>query len=415
MTYTINPSSVAVTTVGAGAGQIPDNQDIEAVNAWMKAVDPESTELLEWFGPLRKEVNQQSHFIGQSHRPKITDTLAVATVAADRTFDTSGAPAAKGFKVNDRIMAREYYPGQTVHFDPTKTTYHRIVQVDAGSFEVAADIGVIHPTTETVIQVIGSAHPMATAFDTANVYRGERFEQGVIRLQSGWITVDERMRHTPTWESKDHFIDDMENLKLDMREKLNGMLITSTYVAESGTTPGEIRGMIDWADDIGANVLALAGKQISIHHFRQMVTAKRKVHNKGAGKTIMLGYDIQEAIDLVLEPYKLYDEKSNSISIQVDSLKFRWGDLSFMPMRDPWPDGDILITDKGDWGAGHYSGMPWKPVRQKEEHTGAPTEKFAIYCDYTLDCYDVYRQILITDASTFVDRYAGRRTYGQGG
>lgn len=415
MTYTINPSSVAVTTVGAGAGQIPADQDIELVNAWMSAVDPESVEIMDWLGPLRKTVDQQTHFIGQSHRPKITATLEAATAAADPTVDVVGSPAALGIKVNDKVMAREYYPGQTVHFDPTKTTYHRVTQVDAGSFEVSANVGVIHPVTETVIQVFSSAHPMATAFDTANVFRGERFEQTVQRFQSGYITVDERMRHTPTWESKDHFVDDMENLKIEMREKVNGALINSVYVAESGSTPGELRGMIDWIDDIGANILPLNGKQISIHHIRQMVTAKRKVHKKGAGSTVLLGMDIQEAIDLVLEPYKLYDEKSNSISIQIDSLKFRWGDVTFMPLRDPWPDGAVVISDKDDWGAGHYSKMPWRPVRPKNEETGAPTEKFAIYCDYTLDCYDVYRQIAITGANTFVDRYAGRRTYGQAG
>jgi hypothetical protein len=415
MAYTVNPGSAAVTTVGSSAGQIPTTADIELVNAWMKAVNPETQEVMDWLGPLRKEVNQQTHFIGQSHRPKITGTLGVATVSADPTIDVTGAPADLGVKVGDKMRIREYYPGQTVYFDPTKTTYHRIVTVDAGSVEASANVGAIHPVTESVWSIYSSAHPMATAFDTANVFRGERFEQGVQRFQSGYITVDERMRHTPTWESKDHFVDDMENLKQDMREKVNGALINSTYVAESGSTPGEIRGMLDWADDVGANVLALAGKQVSIHHFRQVVTAKRKVHNKGAGKTIMLDMDSMECIDLVLEPYKLYNEKSNSISIQVNDLNFRWGNLTFMPIRDPWPDGTALITDKPDWGAGHYSGMPWRPVRPKNEETGAPTEKFAIYCDYTLDCYDVYRQILITGINTFVDRYAGRRTYGQAG
>lgn len=414
MAYSINPSSAAVTTVGSSAGQIIDAADIEAVNAWMKPVEPDTQEIMKWLGPLRQKVNQQTHYIGQSYRPRITGTLENASSASDPTLDLTGTPAALGFKVGDIVHAREYYPGQSVHFDPTKTTKHRITQIDAGSVECSANVGVVHPAG-TVITVFAQAHPMATAFDTANVFRGDRIAQTVTRIQSGYITVDERMRHTPTWESKDHFIDDMDNLRTEMLERVNGLLINSTYVAESGSTPGEIRGMVDWADEIGANVVAMAGKQISIHHLRAAVTAKYKIHRKNAGKTVILDLDTMEALDLVLEPYKLYDEKSNSISIQVDSLNFRWGNLTFMPVRYPWPDGTILITDKGDWGAGHYDGMPWRPVRPKNEETGAPTEKFAIYCDYTLDCYDVYRQILFTNVNTFVDRYAGRRTYGQAG
>jgi hypothetical protein len=414
MTYAVNPSSVAVTTVGSSAGQIADAADIEAVNAWMKPVDIDEQDMLKWLGPLRQKVNQQTHYIGQSYRPRISGTVAVATSASDPTIDLTGDPAALGFKVNDIVMIREYYPGQSVHFDPTKTTTHRITQVDAGSVETSANIGVIHPA-DAVVTVFSSAHPMATAFDTANVFRGDRIAQTVQRFQSGYISVDERMRHTPTHESKDHFLDDIENLRTEMLDRVNGALINSDYVAESGSTPGEIRGMIDWAEEIGANVTALAGKQISIHHLRSAVTAKRKIHRKKAGKTVICDLDTMEAIDLVLEPYKLYDEKSNSISIQVDSLNFRWGNLSFMPIVFPWPDGTLMITDKEDWGAGHYDGMPWKPVRPKNEETGAPTEKFAIYCDYTLDCYDVYRQILFTGVNTFVDRYAGRRTYGQAG
>lgn len=414
MAYSLNPSSTSVTTVGASAGQIIDAADIEAVNAWMKPVEPDTQEIMKWLGPLRQKVNQQTHYIGQSYRPRITGTLENASSASDPTLDLTGTPAALGFKVGDIVHAREYYPGQSVHFDPTKTTKHRITQIDAGSVECSANVGVVHPAG-TVITVFAQAHPMATAFDTANVFRGDRIAQTVTRIQSGYITVDERMRHTPTWESKDHFIDDMDNLRTEMLERVNGLLINSTYVAESGSTPGEIRGMVDWADEIGANVVAMAGKQISIHHLRAAVTAKYKIHRKNAGKTVILDLDTMEALDLVLEPYKLYDEKSNSISIQVDSLNFRWGNLTFMPVRYPWPDGTILITDKGDWGAGHYDGMPWRPVRPKNEETGAPTEKFAIYCDYTLDCYDVYRQILFTNVNTFVDRYAGRRTYGQAG
>lgn len=414
MTYTINPSSALVTTVGSSAGQIPDAADIEAVNAWMKPVEPDEQEVLKWLGDLRQKVNQQTHYIGQSYRPRITGTLENATVAADPTLDLTGSPAALGFKVGDILHVREFYPGQTTHYDPQKTTKHRITQVDAGSVETAANIGVIHPAGSTVT-VFSQAHAMATAFDTANVFRGDRIPQTVQRIQSGYITVDERMRHTPTHEAQDHFLTDIENLRTEMLDRLNGAVINGTYVAESGSTPGEMRGMIDWADELGSNVTPMLGKQISIHHLRAAVTAKRKLHGKKAGKTVILDLDTQEALDLVLEPYKLYDEKSNSISIQIDSLNFRWGNLTFMPVMYPWPDGTILITDKGDWGAGHYDGMPWKPVRPKNEETGAPTEKFAIYCDYTLDCYDVPRQILFTNVNTFVDRYAGRRTYGLAG
>jgi hypothetical protein len=414
MSYTINPSSIGVTTVGSTAGQIISDADIEAVNAWMKPVEPDEQEILKWLPGLRKEVNQQTHYIGQSFRPRITATLAADTVSADPTVDVTGDPAALGFKVNDRFMIRQYYAGQTTFFDPTKTVKGRITQVDAGSFEAAANIGAILPAGSQVI-VYTSATPMATAFGDANVFRGTRIAQTVQRLQSGLVKVDERMRHTPTHESKDHFLDDIENLRTEMNDRLNGAYINGVYTAESGSTPGEMRGMLDWADEVSANVLDLAGQQITIHHLRSRVTAKRKVHNKRAGKTVITDIDTMECLDLVLEPYKLYDEKSNTITIQVDGLNFRWGNLSFMPVAFPWPDGTVLITDKGDWGAGHYSGMPWKPVRQDNAHVTGTWETFGVYGDFTIDCYDVYRQILIENVNTFVDRYAGRRSYGLSG
>ena len=414
MAYAVNPSSTAVTTVGASAGQIVDAADIEAVNAWMKPTEIDEQDISKWLPGLRSKVNQQTHYIGQSYNPAITGTVEVATVSADPTIDITGSPAALGYKVGDKVMIRDYYAGQTTYFDPTKTTKHTITQVDAGSVETSANIGAVHPAG-AVVTVYSSKTPMATAFADANVFTGDRIAQTVQRLQSGFIKVDERMRHTPTWESKDKFLDDIENLRKTMRDKLEGTYINGVYTAESGTTAGEMRGMIDWADEIGANVLALAGKQISIHHLRNRVTAKRKTHMKKAGDTVICDIDTMECLDQVLEPYKLYDSKSNSISIQVDALNFRWGNLKFMPVMFPWPDGTVMITSQSDWGAGNYDGMPWKPVRQDEANTGGTWETFGIYGDFTLDCYDVYRQILITGVNTFVSRYAGSRTYGQAG
>jgi hypothetical protein len=414
MTYAINPSSIAVTTVGSAAGQIADAADIEAVNFWMKPTEIDEQEISKWLKPLRKKVNQQTHYIGQSYNPPIVGSVAVATVSADPTIDLTGDPAALGFKVGQQLVIREYYSGQTTYFDPTKTTKHTITQVDAGSVECAANIGAIHPAG-SVVTVYSKKTPMATAFDTENVFRGDRIAQTVQRLQYGFIKVDKRMRNTPTHESADHFIDDMENLRKTARDGVEGAYINGVYTAESGSTAGEIRGMIDWADEIGANVLALAGKQISIHHLRNRVTAKRKSHNKKAGNTVICDLDTMEALDMVLEPYKLYDEKSNSISIQLDSLNFRWGNLKFMPVMFPWPDGCILITSQEDWGAGAYDGMDWMPVRQDLPDTGGTWEAFGIFTDVTLDCYDVYRQILITGINTHVSRYAGARTYGQAG
>lgn len=416
MAYTLS-TSTAVTTVGTTGG-IVDAADIELINHWMKPTEPHEHELLQWLGPLRKKVNQQTHYIGQSYNPPVSTTLENATASADPTIDMTGTPASLGFKVGHLVRIRDYYAGQTTYFDPTKTTYHRITQVDAGSVEASANIGAVHPAG-AVVDVYSTAVPMATAFGVARSYQGDRIAQTVQRLESGLLPVDKRMRNTPTHESRDKFLDDIEAIRDYMNDELEGAYINSTYVAESGATPGQIRGMIDWADEISANVLDLAGKQISIHHFRDRVTAKRKTHSKRAGKTVILDLDSMSAIDLVLEPYKLYNEKSNTVSIQVDKLNFRWGDLSFMPLPSSaapyWPDGTALITDKGDWGAGNYDGMPWTPVRMQEEHTGAPVEKFGIYGDFTIDCYDVYRQILIKNINTFVDRYAGRRTYGQAG
>lgn len=414
MSLSINPSSTLVTTVGSSAGQIVDAEDIELVNNWMKPVETDEQLVTQWLPNLRKKVNQQTHYIGQSYNPIIRGTLENASASADPTLDLVGDPAALGFKVGHQVFVKEYYPGQQVYFDATKTTKHSLAQIDAGSVEAAANVGVIHPAGSVVI-VYGKATPMATAFGSENVFRGDRIAQTVVRLQSGFIPVDKRMRHTPTHASNDVFEDDVANLRKTMNDYLEGMYINSVYEAESGSTAGKIRGMLDWADEIAANVTSMANKQISIHHLRAATTAKRKIHKKKAGDTIMCDLDTMEALDLVLEPYKLYNEKSNSISIQVNELNFRWANLKFMPIPHPWPDGTILITSKEDWGAGNYDGMPWTPVRQQEEHTGAPTEKFGIYGDFTLDCYDVYRQILFTGVNTFVDRYAGRRTYGQAG
>ncbi len=414
MAYTVNPSSTAITVVGSSAGQIPTTSDIELVNFLMKPVEPHEHEIIQWLPPLKKKVDQQTHSIGQSYLPPITFALENATSSGSATVDISGVPATIGLKVGDLIELEEYYSGQTVYKDPLKVTRHRITAVNAGDVTVSANVGAVHPVTETIGRVYSKATPMATAFDTENVFRGDRIDQTVHRLQSGFIKVDKRMRNTPTWESKDHFIDDMEGLRTIMNDKLEEMYVKSTYGAESGSTPGTIRGMLDWADEVSANVLDLNGGQITIHHLRNRVTQKRKVHNKKAGKTVICDLDTMEALDMVLEPYKLYDEKSNSISIQVDALNFRWGNLKFMPVLT-FPPGTILISDAEDWGAGAYNGMGWEPVRQTFSETGGTWETFGIFGDFTLDCYDVYHQIYIKNINTFVTRYAGARTYGQAG
>jgi hypothetical protein len=414
MAYTVNPSSTAITVVGSSAGQIPTTSDIELVNFWMKPTEPHEHELLQWLPGLKKEVNQQTHSVGQSYNPPITASLEAATSSGSATVDITGTPATIGFKVGDLIEIKEYYSGQTTYFDPLKTTYHRVTAVNAGDLTVSAAVGVIHPVTESVVRVYSKATAMATAFDTENVFRGDRIDQTVTRLQSGFIKVDKRMRNTPTFESKDHFIDDMDRVKETMNDKLEELYIKSTYGAESGSTPGTIRGMLDWADEISANVLDLNGAQITVHHLRNRVTQKRKTHNKKAGDTVICDIDTMEALDLILEPYKLYDEKSNSISIQIDALNFRWGNLKFMPLLT-FPSGTALITAADGWGAGNYAGMPWTPVRQSYEETGGTWETFGIFGDFTFDCYDVYRQIYIKNINTYVSRYAGARTYGQGG
>src|SRR5574338_1497790 len=190
MTYAINPSSTAVTTVGSSAGQIPDASDIEAVNFWMKPVETDEQEITKWLKPLRAKVNQQTHYIGQSYNPPITGALEAATASADPTIDLTGTPADLGFKVGDLVEILEYYPGQTVYFDPTKTTVHRITTVNAGDVEASANIGAVHPAG-SVVRVYSQATPMATAFGSANVFRGDRIAQTVQRLQSGFIKRSE--------------------------------------------------------------------------------------------------------------------------------------------------------------------------------------------------------------------------------
>ena len=140
MAVSINPSSTLVTTVGSSAGQIVDAEDIELINNWMKPVETDEQLVTQWLGPLRKKVNQQTHYIGQSYNPIIRGTLENASASADPTLDLTGDPAALGFKVGHQVFVKEYYPGQTTYFDPTKTTKHAIAQVDAGSVEAAANI-----------------------------------------------------------------------------------------------------------------------------------------------------------------------------------------------------------------------------------------------------------------------------------
>src|SRR4051812_48724824 len=116
MAYTTNASGIAVTTVGATAGQIITAEEIDLVNQWMKPVEREEHLVLDWLPNLRGTINQQTHYIGQAYNPTIQAVLDGATSAGSAAVDLTGNPTDLGWKIGDLIFLKEYYTGQTTYF-----------------------------------------------------------------------------------------------------------------------------------------------------------------------------------------------------------------------------------------------------------------------------------------------------------
>lgn len=409
-------NAIGYPVVGSGAGQIPSALDIELFLSFMEPVEPHEHEISQWLPKFEKNPNQIQHWTGQSYNPPIESTLENATTNSSSTIDIVGTPADLGFRVNDIVEISDYYPGQTTYTIASTYERGRVTAVNAGDLTVTRHSGAltsgnwyVHPAGSRV-RVVSRAVPYKTAFDNAPVWRGDAIYNVSQRIPTGFIRMDKAMLNTPTQESANHFQQDITAWRaraLDFREDawINGIRVLPT-----DTVAGEVGGMLWWASQVGANVLDLQGKQISIHHISDRIRLKRKTHKKRAGSTVICDLDTMAALDLVLEPYKRYDANSSRIKIQFDGLDTRWGDVTFMPVAT-FPPGTILITDKSDWQAGNYAGMDWDIVEQEEEHTGGPWVTWAMYGDFTLRCKDVYRQILIKNINTYVDRYAGRRVF----
>jgi len=409
-------NAIQIPVTGSFAGGIPAANDIELFLDWMKPVEQHEQEVSQWLPAFSKAPNQVQFWTGQSYLPPIETTLEAATANNSTTVDTVGDPAALGFRVGDIVEIVDYFTGQQTYTIASTYERGRITTVNAGDIVVDRHSGSLssgswyaHPAGSRV-RVVSRNVAYKTAFDNAPVWRGDSIYNVPQRIPTGFVRVDKAMLQTPTQESVNQFKDDIAGWRtraLDYREDayINGIRVLPTE-----TVAGQAGGMLWWASQVGANVLDLGGKQISIHHISDRIRLKRKSHNKKAGTTVICDLDTMAALDLVLEPYKHYDAKDNTIRLMFDGLETRWGNVTFMPVAT-FPSGTALITSKDDWEAGNYAGMDWDVVEQEEEHTGGPWVTWAMYGDFSLRCKDVYRQILIKNINTYVDRYAGRRVF----
>jgi hypothetical protein len=169
--------------------------------------------------------------------------------------------------------------------------------------------------------------------------------------------------------------------------------------------------MIWWAEQVPANVLDKLGSRVTIYDLDDVIRVKQKGHRKGAGSTVILGYDMMSCLDTVINPYKLATMSDGTIKLKIDKVEGRWVTLTFKPVLN-WPEGTIMISSSEDWAKGPYAGMDWQEVWQEEEHTGGPIETWTMYGDFSMRCKDVYRQILLKNCNSNPNSYPGRRTFG---
>ncbi len=420
MTMTV-ANATGIPVVGATAGMIPAANAIDSFAEWIDAVEPHEHEITAWLPKENKAYNQIQTFTGQSYNPEIEYTLSAVTANNDATITLGTDPAALGFRVGDVVAIEDFYAGSSLsgaddYVDPQKRETGRITQLDATTFEMDRHNGELTTGNWMVhgvgarVRVITRSWTYGTALDDAPVWRGDSIYNVPQRLPTGLIRTDRAMRYTPTHESRDHFADDMVNWKVRANDFRESAYIWGRRVLPTNTVAGQMGGMLWWGEQVSANVLDLAGAPLSIWHLADRVRKKRKIHRKKAGTTVICGFDTKECINSILMPYKQYTENSDKIKIKFSGLETEWGDITFMPVYR-WPEGVIMITEKGDWSAGAYAGMDWQVVQQDNNITGGPVEKWGMYGDFSLRCRDVYRQVVIKNVLANPNFYAGRRVF----
>lgn len=321
-------------------------------------------------------------------------------------------------RVGDILEVADFYSGSTTAIDSMSLEYARVESITNGTTLVAtrdmdktsSGAWPVHASGARVRKV-SRASPDNTTFANTPVYRGDtRFNYTQLFESALQTTI--KAKNTGSWETKNYWLDDIENVIDELKWEREMAFITGIRMAgDSTSTPIKpfTTGGIIWQlqQNDAANIASLGGRQITVYDIDDILRTVFETHRKGPATHLLASPRTVAIWDLLINPYRDATMSDTSITLMTDTLKFRWATIKVEPTINI-PDGIMVFMDPSDWEWNNYKGMDWDVVKQAPKETFKAVESWAMFGEFGILCKDIRRQVLIQGINTDLTQYAGR-------
>lgn len=367
-------------------GTIPTGNEIISVAKWVDALEPRKTEILDRIKKSGFTVESLKYQWGQSYRLPFSSTTT-AVLDATETAITLVANEGKFFQYAAVLEIIDYKTNGQLDMT-TREEVWVATMADTAPVVVRGNMsgtGVAHAAGAYVGQ-IGTALPYATEFKLTPVYRGDQLFNYPQRFYAE-VAADKAAQHTPTWEHKSNILySDFEDAASYQRWLLEQTVVLGTRFEGDGngqfaaTTqkPYKMGGIDYFITNHSGRVVNLNGGKLTTSSFESILREMYKEIEDGGSKTLLMSADAAAALDTIITPFRIADEKTTSMTLFTEKLKFRWGTLEIMPTQHL--KGDVIyFVDFDKMAVVPYAGCDWST---QEMPVNAPVDMRAFWGDF---------------------------------
>lgn len=349
------------------------------------------------------------------YNPFFKTTVKATTANNSQNIDLTTTAT---LRVGDKLEIIDYFSGSTTALDYNTREVVLVESVtDSDTIVATRDMDQtttgswpVHPAL-SYVRKIGRSSPDNATFSLAPVHRGD-YKFNYPEIFESALATTIKARNTPSFESKNYWLDDIENVIDDLKWAREMAFTSGIRMAgdetSTPTKPFTMGGITWWLEQNDSdNIADLAGRNFNLYDADDILRAVFEKHRKGPATHLLASPRTVAIWDLIINPYREASMSDTKVTLMTDSVKFRWANINVEPTIN-MPDGVMAFIDPSDWEWNHYKGKDWDVVKQTPKETFKATEQWAMHGEFSILCKDLRRQVLITNINTDLEAYPGR-------
>lgn len=268
----------------------------------------------------------------------------------------------------------------------------------------------VHPI-DAYVRKVSRATPNNTTFSNAPVHRGD-FLFNYPQIFESALQTNLMAKNTPSYETKNYWLDDIENVIDDLTWYREMAFIGGRRMAgdetSTPTKPFTMGGILWWLEQNNSNnIVDLNGRQLNVYDVDDILRFAFQNHRKGPPTHMLASPNTVAIWDLLINPYREATMSDTKVSLMTEDVKFRWANIKTIATQNV-PDGVMAFIEPSDWEWNNYKGYDWDVVKQTPKETFKDVDSWAMFGAFSILCNDLNRQVLITDINTDLAQYPGR-------